>query len=113
MPVKLTTHAVERSTFVITVSFTNEDGDPVIPSAATWKLTERDGTVVNSRTAVTISPLAASVDIVLSGADLALSDLRKRYRMVTVEFTYSSALGAGLPGKEQIGFYIDNLGAVS
>jgi hypothetical protein len=106
-------HATERSTYVITVSFVNEDGIAVTPTAATWTLTDRAGTVVNSRSAVTITPLATSATIVLSGADLALPDARKRARFVTVEYAYSSALGSDLPGKVETEFYIDALRAVS
>lgn len=109
----LTDHAIERGTYVVTAAFTNEDGDAVTPSAATWTLTDRAGVVINSRSAVTITPLAASVNILLQGADLALPDNRHRARFVTVEFTYTSALGAGLPGKAEIEFYIDALRAVA
>jgi len=113
MTVKLTDHAIERSTYVITVAFTNESGVAVTPSAATWTLTDRAGAVINSRSAVVIGSLAASVNILLQGDDLALPDVRYRYRLVTVEYTYSSLLGSNLPGKEEIGFYIDPLRVVA
>lgn len=113
MAVLLTEHAIERGTYAITVSWSDEDGDPVTPTAATWTLHDREGTTINGRDDVTISGLSTSNTIVLSGADLALPDIRDRYRAVTVEFTYSSLLGTGLPSKQEIGFYIDNLRAVS
>lgn len=109
----LTDQATERATYVIDVSFTNEAGVAVVPTAATWTLTDRAGTVINSRSAVSISPLASSVSIVLQGADLALPDMRKRARFVTIEYTYNSTLGTGLPGKVETEFYIDPLRAVS
>lgn len=113
MTTKLTDHATERSTYVITVAFRDETDAAVTPSAATWTLTDRAGAVINSRSAVAITPLATSANIVLTGDDLALPDVRYRYRLVTVEYTYSSSLGAGLPGKEEVGFYIDPLQVVS
>lgn len=112
MPVKLSTHAIERGTYVITLSFTDENGDAVTPNTATWTLTDRAGVVVNGREDVTISSLAATKDVVLSGADLAVTDNRYRHRLFTVEYTYTSSLGT-LPGKEEVGFYIDPLRAVS
>lgn len=109
----LTDHATEKSIYVITASFVNEDGAAVTPTAATWTLTDRAGTVINSRSAVSITPLATSATIVLQGNDLALADARKRARFVTIEYAYTSALGTGLPGKVEVEFYIDALRAVS
>lgn len=113
MPVKLSDHANERATYVVTVSFTDESGAAVVPTAATWTLTDRAGAVINSHSNVTINPLSSTYNIVLSGADLALPDIRFRHRLVTVQWTYNSSLGTGLFGKEEIGFYIDPLRAVA
>ena len=110
---KLTTVANEKSTFVITVAFTDEDGDPVIPKTGlNWSLTDLNGAAVNSKTAVAITP-AATVNIVLSGADLALTDGRDTYRILTVEGTYDSLLGNSLPLKDSVRFLIKNLRKVS
>jgi hypothetical protein len=108
---KITTPiAIEKSTYVITAAFTDEDGDPVVPnSGLNWTLTDLTGTVVNSRSAVTIAVPAASVSIVLSGLDLALADGKDTYRILTVEGTYNSALGSGLPIKASVQFKIQNL----
>lgn len=113
MTTKLSEHATEKSTFVVTVAFKDETGAAVTPTAATWTLTDRAGAVINSRSAVTINPLSPTYSIVLQGADLALPDGRYRYRLVAVEYTYNSSLGTGLPAKEEVGFYIDPLKAVS
>ena len=60
----LTTEAVEKSTYVVPVTFRDENGISVAPTAATWTLTNEYGVVINSRSDVAISPLAATVNIV-------------------------------------------------
>lgn len=114
MPITLTTHANEESTFVVTVAFTDTTGAAVTPNnGLNWTLTDTRGNVVNSRSAVSITP-GASVTIVLSGDDLALpSALYGRDRVLTVQGTYDSDLGNALPLKEQIVFTIDDLTAVT
>lgn len=111
MPTKLTTNAIERSTYVITATFTDEDGDAEIPnSGLTWTLTNEHGTVINSRTAVAITA-ASTINIVLSGADLDIDD--GKFRVVTVEGTYNSTLGSNLPIKDEARFTVSNLTAVT
>ena len=92
----------ERSTIAFTVSFFDENDDPVTPTSATWTLTDQDGTVINSRSDVVISSLAESVTIVLKNADTALiSDADVGTRRLLVEAIYNSAtLGNGLPLNE-------------
>lgn len=111
MPTTLTTHAVEESTFIITASFTDEDGNAVTPSTLKWTLTDDAGNVINSREDVSIAP-ASSVDIVLSGDDLALSGYGPAFRILTIEGTYSSDAGSDLPLKDSVKFVVDNLVAV-
>lgn len=113
MTTLLTDQAVEKGTYVITLAFFNEDGAAVVPTGATWSLTDRAGAVVNSRSAVSITPLAATATILLQGNDLAVADKRNRARFVTAEWTYNSALGTDLTGKEEIEFYIEELRKVS
>lgn len=111
----LTVKAQEKSTYVITAAFKDEDGQDVIPDSATWTLTDEDGTVINSRQAVTISPLAASVNIVLVCDDLAVDtgfSGTAQERIFTVSAIYTSSLGSGLCLKNSCRFYVDNLVAV-
>ena len=106
----ITKHLAEEGTGVFTCAFKDETGAGMTPSSATWTLTDTSGTVINSRDAVVISSLAASVDIVLSGDDLALSSGfsgSAEERVLTVEFVYTSDAGAGLPGKAECRFFID------
>ena len=65
---------IDKSTFVITVRFFDEDEVAMTPVTATWTLTKLNGTVINSRSAVSITP-ATSANIVLSGADLDYDDV--------------------------------------
>ncbi len=110
----LTTEAVEKSTYVVPVTFRDENGTSVAPTAATWTLTSEYGAVINSRSDVAISPLAATVNIVLTGADLAmLGELDNRTRLLLVEATYNSSLGTGLNLRDEIEFSVRPLVGVT
>ena len=112
MPTTLTDTAIEESTFVLTLSFTDEDDAAVTPKTGTWTLTDEAGNVINSRLDVEISALASSVDIVLSGDDLAIGTYGGQ-RVLLFEGTYDSDAGTDLPLKDQVRFTIDNLVGVS
>lgn len=103
--IRLNTIATENSTFPVRLTFTDEDGAALVPSAVTWTLTDLAGLVINSREDVAATP-GATVTIVLSGADLEVGSAVQVERMLTVEATYSSSLGAGLPLVEEIRFYL-------
>ena len=116
MTTTLSVNAQERSTYVITANFKDEDGQDVIPTSAAWTLTDEDGTVINSRDAVAISPLAASSQIVLTGADLAVDSGfagTAQERIFTIEAIYDSSLGTGLALTAEARFSVDNLIAVT
>ena len=109
-------YAVEESTAKITVAFTDEDAAEATPAAITWTLTDVDGTVINSREDVAIVSPASSIDIALSGDDLAFQAGETGdsvHRIFTIEWTYSSDLGAGLPGKDSLKFPVKNLVAIT
>ena len=101
--------ARDRSTYVVTATFADEDDAAATPTAITWTLTTPEGTVVNSRSAVSVPP-SSSVEIVLSGADLDYDTSNQR--VLTIEATYDSTLGAGLPLKDEVWFSIINLVAI-
>lgn len=113
--INLSEVAGEESTIVLDVTFLDENGDAVTPNAASWTLTNADGEVINTRQDVAISPLATTVHIVLSGADLSLSsDAATRYRRIlTVRATYDSDIGSDLALTEQIEFYVQSMVAVT
>jgi len=105
----LSEHAMERSTYLVPVAFTDEDGAAVTPTAVTWSLVKANGDVVNGREDVALTP-ATSVGILLYGADLAILDGQGyEARSVVVEYTYDSTLGDDIPGKQEIVFTIANL----
>lgn len=114
MPTQLANDAIERSTYAVTAAFLDDVGAAVTPSAATWTLSDDRGVVVNSRSAVAISPLATTATIVLSGADLAIgASYNGRRRHLLIEYTYTSSLGAGLPGKDVAIFDVLDLAGVT
>ena len=104
----LSTLATEKGTYIVSVSFTDEDGNSVIPTAITWSLYDSTKNIFNSRSSVAVAVPAASINIVLSGLDLEVIEKDTR-RIVLVEYTYNSSYGTGLPGKVETDFYITNL----
>ena len=110
MSVKLTTKANEESTYKITAAFTDAEGTAVTPNTITWTLTDEDGTVINSRSNVSATP-STSIDIVLSGDDLALQsgESYEVNRIITIKAVYDSSEGSGLPLYEEAKFTITDL----
>jgi hypothetical protein len=100
----------EEGSIGFTVSFTDENGDALVPDSLTWTLTDERGAVMNSREDVSMS-VDSSVTIVLSGDDLAIGDNGTR-RVLTLEYVYTSDLGASLPDKHEVAFTITDLIAV-
>lgn len=107
----LTVMPAEEGTAKATVTFTDETGASVTPSAVTWTLTDISGNVINSRQDVSVTP-GASVSFAIYGDDLAVSGNDVR-RLLLVEWTYSSSLGSNLPGKAQASFSIADLVGVT
>jgi len=108
--------AQEKSTFVISCTLTDEEGNSVVPDSFKWSLVDSGGNVVNSLDGETITP-ANPINIVLDGDDLQIltaeqSQARVR-RSVIIEATYTSSNGIGLPLNEEIVFIIENLKKVS
>lgn len=97
--------AVEGSTYIVNVTFKDEAGESMVPVTAEWSLRDNTGAIVNSRTAVPITP-ASTASIVLSGADLAYESNSKSMRVLTVVGTYDGTYGANLPLAEEFSFGI-------
>lgn len=108
MPSELSEHAVERSTYVITAAFTDEDDNAVAPIAIAWSLKTIRGEIINSRDGIALTP-ATAVDIVLTGADLAIPDTEDKKVIVELVGTYDSNAGAGLNLTESVTLSIDPL----
>ena len=98
----------------------------IVPDAnPTWTLTKLDGTVINSRQDVSVTPSGSTLTIVLSDADLQIFaddpiqvvslpnvgpvQLRQGKRVLLVEFTYDSAAGNNLPVKHQTFFTVEEV----
>lgn len=103
--------ARDRSTYAITVAFTDEDGNAVTPTSATWSLVDENDDIVNERQNVVISSLDTSVTVVLSGADTAYAN--GAYRKFVVKYIYTSSLGAGQTNNQQVTFNVDDIADVT
>ena len=111
MAITTLSNAVELSTKVVPVSFQDEAGDAVTPNSITWTLTNDSGDIINSREDVSVPP-APSVNIVLSGGDLAIGN-NGRMRILTVLALYDSIYGTNLPLRSSAEFNITDLVAVT
>ena len=109
MSVELTTHAVERSTYILDAQFSNASGTTFVPTTVSWTLSNRAGTDQNGRTGVSATA-ATTVTIVLSGSDLTLVAGDDGMRIIYFEVVYNSATyGNNLKLKEEANFIIDSL----
>lgn len=107
MTIPLTEKANEESTFIIGLTFKDEDENEVVPNSINWDLSDEAGTIINSRSNVSVTP-ASKVNIVLSGNDLSIPGASKD-RVLTVKAPYDSDLGSGLPFNEEFTFQINDL----
>lgn len=114
----LTDPAPEEGTYGVQCDFTDEDGTAITPTSIVWSLTTRPSgrdsrpTVINSRDGVAVAVPDSSIDITLSGDDLAFQDGEthtKAERVLTVEYVFDSDLGTDLPGKAQCIFSVENI----
>ncbi len=112
MPKKITVRPNEEGTIVITATYKDHAGSSVTPQTMVWKLTDVDGNVVNSRSAVTIAVPTAADKVVLSGDDLPTSG-SDRDLILTLEGTYNHSDGAGLKLKESVRFTVNNMVVVT
>ena len=111
--ITMASKAVEEASYIVAIgAFYDDDGTAIAPATFTWSLTDQDDAVVNSRTDVSVT-VATAIDIVLSGNDLALPNEAKPWRYVTLEYTYNSDAGTGLPGKQLVSFEIMPLAVVT
>ena len=113
MPTRLTTRAPEKGTYIVTVAFTDESGDAVVPDSITWRLTDMNGNVINSRSTVSIVSPATSNNIVLSSNDLEVTDPTNTRRKVSVYAVVDLDVGNNYPIRDEVEFEIDNFIGVS
>jgi len=110
MPITLELHADEESTYLATAAFFDAAGGAVTPNVGTikWTLSDIEGTIINSRDNVVIAS-DTSVNIVLSGKDLALQtgETGTVKRLLTVVAVYDSTEGTDLPLNQEVIFPLD------
>ena len=99
-------YAREGGTWSKPVSFTDEARDAVVPDSITWTLSKINGDIVNSREDVDVVPPASSINITLSGDDLAVADDEDVVRVLTVKMVYDSSIGNDLPQNDKTTFNI-------
>jgi hypothetical protein len=114
MPITISTKANEESTFALDATFYDEDDLEITPNTVTWTLTDTAGTVINNRTAQSITA-DTTVTIVLKGDDLALQtgEVGSAKRILTIEAVYDSNIGSNLPLKEAAHFRVVDLKAIT
>ena len=98
----------EKGTAIVTFTFTDEDGEAVVPATSAWQLMKTDGTIINSRSFANCSFIGS--EIVLSGDDLAIfgpSD--SGVRIIAFQGTYDSSSGSGLRLNDEERFTIEKL----
>lgn len=87
----------ERSSYFITVTFKDEDGDPVTPDAATYRLDNVTRPVTAILPATVFPSLSASVDIEITSDQNQIFRNRNKeeIREMTVEFDYDGSTKHG------------------
>jgi len=109
MPTRLAIVPTEESTLIITVSFLDEDENAITPKTGTWTLSDKRGTIINLREDVAISNLSTSINIVLSGDDLIITDSTGVARVLTLKITYDSSYGNDLSLNQEATFSLEDL----
>ena len=98
----------EKGTAVVTLAFTDEDDNTVVPTSLEWQLMKSDGTVINSRTFANGS--FVGTEIVLSGNDLAIfGNSDSGNRVLSIQGVYDSTAGSDLPLKDELKFVVNRL----
>ncbi len=112
MPITVTEHAREESTFPLTVAFTYKSGTVSVgftPNTVLWTLNDENGNLINNRTSVVATP-GSSVNIVLEGDDLTITGTVRKIVKLLLEGTYNSTtFGDNKPYTEEATIVIDNL----
>lgn len=96
----------KNSSAVVEVVFKDENKVISVPNSVTWSLTKEDGTEINSRTNVSVTPGQTSTRILLQGNDLQLFANDSGLRYMIINATYNSVDGLNIPWKATISFYV-------
>ena len=101
----------ERSTFVLRVAFFDEDDQPAVPDAVTYRIDDPIvGTAILAPTAVSLgSPAGTTVDLQITSDDNASLDGRQyQRRLVTLEWDWEAGHGTS-----EYEYFVKNLYGVS
>jgi len=102
---KLTTRVLQNGLAIIKTDFVDESGASIVPESVTWKLFNESGEIINSRSAVSVTP-ASTVYIALQGDDLPFSGSNadcEYYIYLRIDAPYaSSLLGETVANAEQV-----------
>jgi hypothetical protein len=95
----------EGNTAAIGCAFTDEAGNPVIPTAINWSLSDDEGNIRNYRHDVPFAgTLAQAITIVLNSLDTTRMVFDDLMMILKVAFTYNSLAGNG-NGLQGVGQY--------
>lgn len=100
----------ENSTAILTLSFYDEENDPIIPTSGRYKVTDKEsGTLVTDWTS--FNPSASTHDLPITESETTILDSSNNYetRMVWVEYEY----GVGGKGSDLIEYSVKNFDGVS
>ena len=111
--------AKEGGSKVIVISLVNSSNVTIIPQSMNWTFSDLNGNIINERNNIDYEvdsgfgsggSLSASMGIILNGQDFLLNNkVGGKLCLLTVEGTYDSSYGTGLPFKDQCSFVVDNL----
>lgn len=100
----------QNSNAFVSLTFKDEDGVVTIPVSASYTLYNyADGSVINSRSAVSIPGTGSTRTITLSPADNVINDdaLKREEHRLAITFTYGA--GGAKTGKDEIQIIVENL----
>ena len=106
MRVYLDEKAPEKGTYVVDVTFKDEDKFVVAPKTMKWSLTDSYGTAINVKTETKIETPGSTETIVLTGNDLWLSEGLGLIRVLSFVGTYDSSTASDLALTEEVWFEI-------
>ena len=98
----------ENGSAIVTIGpFKDENSDTVTPSSIRWSLCTPQGSIVNSREHVSVTPPDSTITLLLEGDDLAVGTYGTLKRRILVRALYNSTLGDNIPLIEQAEFEIE------
>jgi hypothetical protein len=110
MATQLSTVIKKNSTAIVTITFRDEDGQVVQPKSASWSLASLSGDIINGRRDVSITGLASTIQVVLSGADLFISKGKKvQDRVFSIKAIYDSILQDNATFNDSCIFPVENI----